>query len=78
MMEWTQFYWTCVLVVFKTTYNVKQMHHIKFFKVVFESIPDYRNIVLLMDSIEKDVDLLQKKCFLQKIMFVFVKGLNLF
>ena len=33
------------------------MDHVVHFKVMFESVPDYRKIVLKMFSIKKDVDL---------------------
>ena len=36
------------------------MDHVIFFKALFESIPDYRNKLLLMFLIRNDVDFLQE------------------
>ena len=44
--------------IFTITHFVFQMDIIYCFKNLFESIPDYRKIVLLMFSIENDYDLL--------------------
>ena len=41
------------------------MHNVKFFKDLFESIPDYKNIVLLLFSIGNDVNFLYECGFLK-------------
>ena len=41
------------------------MDHVNYFKYLFESIPDYRKIVLLMFLIKNDVDLLTECGFLK-------------
>ena len=41
------------------------MVHVNYFEDLFESIPDYRKIILLMCLIENDVDLLTE-CGLTK------------
>ena len=41
------------------------MNHVNYFKDLFESIPDYRKLALLMFSIENDCHLLQECGFLK-------------
>ena len=41
------------------------MNHVNYFKDLFESIPDYRKIVLLMFLIQNDADLLKECGFLK-------------
>ena len=41
------------------------MDHVNYFKDVFESIPDYRKLLLLTFSIKKDLDLLNECGFLK-------------
>ena len=44
--------------IFTMTLSVYSMDNIKYFKDLFESILDYREIVLLVFLIENDVDLI--------------------
>ena len=46
------------------------MDHVSYFKNFFESIADYRNIVLFMFLYKKNVDLLQRIRFLEKRFFL--------
>ena len=47
------------------THSVYQINKSNYFKVLFESIPDYRKIVLLMFLIKNDNDLLTECGFLK-------------
>ena len=42
------------------------MDHMNCFKPLFKSTPGYRQIVLIMSSIENDIDFLNECCFLNK------------
>ena len=41
------------------------MDHVSFFKHLFESIPDYRKIVILLFLFKNDIDFLQECGFLR-------------
>ena len=44
------------------------MNNVNYFKDMFESIPDYRKIVLLIFLIQNDKNLLKEICFSKKIL----------
>ena len=52
------------------------MDNKKYFEDLFESIPDYRDVVLLMFLIKNDVDLLQEGGFSKMILSVLAYSLK--
>ena len=53
------------------------MNYENYFNDIFESIPDYRKIVLIMFLIENDSDLLKECGFSNMILFDYLKNLKL-
>ena len=47
------------------THSVYYMNHVNYLKNLFESIPDYKKIVLFLVLIKNDVNLLTEYCFLK-------------
>ena len=60
------------------THFVYQMDLFKYFKNLFDSIPSYRKLVLLMFLFKDDVDFLQECGFVKRILIVLVKSLKVF